>query len=102
MYLIFDIETTDYPKMAAPISTQTTGPRCINRLATARRNGKSYRASRLFGQPEGFIPYDAERISRNFYRISTTRRNFIARSLEKFNIALSKPNIVGQNVGFWT
>jgi hypothetical protein len=34
-----------------------------NRMAVARRYGKSHRASRLFGEAEGFnIPYDAERI----------------------------------------
>jgi hypothetical protein len=66
-------------------------------MAVARRYGKSHRASRLFGEAEGFnIPYDAERI-----HISTELAdadNFRWRSLEKFNIALGKAKfIVGQN-----
>jgi DNA polymerase-3 subunit alpha len=59
-----------------------------NRMAVARRYGKSHRASRLFGEAEGFnIPYDAERI-----HISTELAEAdgisLAEVLEKFNIAL--------------
>jgi hypothetical protein len=74
-----------------------------NRLAIARRNVKSYWASRLFVQPEGFnIPYDAERIHGISTELAQQDGISIKEVLEKFNIAPSKPNIVGQNVGFWT
>jgi DNA polymerase-3 subunit alpha len=68
-------------------------------MAVARRYGKSHRASRLFGEAEGFnIPYDAERI----HGISQVADGIsLAEVLEKFNIALGKAKfIVGQNLGF--
>jgi hypothetical protein len=72
-----------------------------NRMAVARRYGKSHRASRLFGEARFLI----FRMTRNAFTVflQNWQRPIIslAEVLEKFNIALGKAKfIVGQNLGF--